>query len=316
MLMRSLFLIGCALLMAGCPHPSKTKSPMPVSAPLSHSLVRHPPTFTRVKVNGQFDVNLRTGVSHPRIVIHGNPLDLTKVISIVKNGTLYLSLAKPFPKFGHVHVQIDSQHLTGFEYHGTGDITGNPIQTSLLDLMLDNRRGRNIFRGSIGLRKLEIEGNGYTEITGINSPFLILKLSGKPKVRLGGTMNVSAIDIAKGASLTLYWIKSKVLTVRAKDNTFIQLAGVVEHLDVELWGTAQFKGRYLRANRAFVKTHNKSLAEISAVKRQHTLAKDISDIQFFNIPVMKADFMANNGAVLDMRDLGPPYVQEYDEYNK
>ncbi len=31
---------------------------------------------------------------------------------------------------------------------------------------------------------------------------------------------------------------------------------------------------------------------------------------------MKADFMANNGAVLDMRDLGLPFTQEYNQYNK
>ena len=31
---------------------------------------------------------------------------------------------------------------------------------------------------------------------------------------------------------------------------------------------------------------------------------------------MKADFMANNGAVLDMRDLGMPFLQENTPYNK
>ena len=31
---------------------------------------------------------------------------------------------------------------------------------------------------------------------------------------------------------------------------------------------------------------------------------------------MKADFMGADGAVLDLRDLASPFVQEYDEYNK
>ena len=107
--------------------------------------------------------------------------------------------------------------------------------------------------------------------------------------------------LVKDGRLSLYWVKSRELTIRARGKSFIQLAGVVDKLDVELWGQAHFGGRYLRAMRSFVKTHNQSVAEISAVKRQHTLASDTSDIHFYNIPTMKADFMANNGAVLDMR---------------
>ena len=116
--------------------------------------------------------------------------------------------------------------------------------------------------------------------------------------------------------LSMYWIKSKMLIVRGRGAAFIQLAGVADRLDVELWGKAQFHGRYLRANNAFVKTHNQSLAEIAAVNKQHTLASDNSDIHFFNIPSMKTDFMAFNGAVLDMRDWNMPLMQEYNQYNK
>ncbi len=315
MLMRSFLLMCCAFLIAGCPLSPEVKSPLPMAMPLSGQVVRHPPAFTRVKVIGTLNVNLRTGFRQPHIILRGNPHDLPQVITTVINNTLTISLRKPFPKFGPIQVDINSQHLNAFEYHGRGEVTGNQIKTRLLDLILDNN-GRTTLRGQLGLHQVMIIGDGYTEITGINSPFLMLKLSGKSKVRLGGLVNISALDIGKGGSLTLYWVKSKVLTVRGRNNAFIQLAGVVEHLDVELWGTSTFKGRYLRADRAFVKTHDKSIAEISAVKRQHTLAKGASDIQFFNIPVMKADFMANNGAVLDMRDLGPPYIQEYNQYNK
>ena len=106
------------------------------------------------------------------------------------------------------------------------------------------------------------------------------------------------------------------MVVRARDQSFIQLAGAVGKLDVELWGKACFRGRYLRADRAFVKTHDVSVAEISAVKRQHTLANDASDIHFYNVSTMKADFMGFDGAVLDMRDLGLPFTQEYTRYNK
>jgi hypothetical protein len=144
----------------------------------------------------------------------------------------------------------------------------------------------------------------------------LLNVSGKTKVKLVGMANLEYLELNDNAFISLYWIKSPTLTVRGHGKTVIQLAGMVNRLDVELWDKARFKGRYLRADRAFVKTHGRSVAEISAVKRQHTLASDKSDILFYNIPTLKTDFMAYDGAVLDMRDLRSPYIKEYDEYNK
>jgi hypothetical protein len=99
-------------------------------------------------------------------------------------------------------------------------------------------------------------------------------------------------------------------------NIPVTTAGAVDVLDAELWDESRFNGRYLRGQRVFVKTHQRSVAEIAAVKRQHSLASDTSDIRFYNLSTMRADFMAFDGAVLDMRDLGLPYTQEYNPYNK
>ena len=314
MFVRAFLLMCCVMVLTGCPHALNTKSSQ-ASPPSKIQQVRQPSIFTQVIVHGKLNINLRTGFTHPRLILRGNPTDLSQIITTVTNGTLHITCSKGYPKLGPVNIDINSQYLNAFEYHGTGQITGTQLHTSLLDLILDNQ-GPTTLRGQIGLHKLSITGNGYTEITGIHSPSMMVKLSGKSKVRLGGLVNLSSLEIAKESALTLYWVKSRVLTIRGKNKALIQLAGIVELLDVELWGTSQFKGRYLRADRAFVKTHGHAIAEISATKRQHTLAKDNSDIQFFNIPVMKTDFMAKDGAVLDMRDLAPPFVQEYNQYNK
>jgi hypothetical protein len=249
------------------------------------------------------------------MVLSGDPRDLARIVTAVNNGTVRISLKKMYPQYLSVHLEIDSQHLNAFEYHGPGPVIGKRLNTSLLDLVIDNQ-GLTILNGNIGLRKFVLSGNGTTEISGIKSPLLAVKLSGKQKIKASGFVNLTTLDLDNDSALSLYWVNSRALTIRGRGQSVIQLAGAVEHLDVELWGTSQFRGRYLRAQRSFVKTHDKSVAEISAVKRQHTLAKDASDIQFFNIPVMKADFMAYDGAVLDMRDLGLPFIQEYDQYNK
>src|SRR5690606_38096143 len=108
------------------------------------------------------------------------------------------------------------------------------------------------------------KGNGLVHISGVSSQNLQVSLQGNPKVQLTGMASLAKLNIDGGGWLSLYWVKSDTLTINAKKTAKIQLAGIVNRLNVELWGNAQFKGRYLRAQRSFVKTHNKSTAEISA----------------------------------------------------
>ena len=311
MFLRFFLIISCVLLVTGCPRSTAVYSP----AANNSQQMRQVPAFTRVDVKGRINVNLHTGYSHPNVILLGDPRDIANVMTKVVNGLLYVTLSSGYPRYGAVQVEIDSRYLNSFEYHGAGTVTGTQLHTSLFDVLLDNK-GKTSFQGQIGLRKLVVRGGGYTEISGINSPSLMINISGNSIVRLAGAVNLAMLDMMKGGRLSLYWVKSKELIVRGGGQSFIQLAGVVDQLNVELWGEARFNGRYLRAVRAFVKTYNKSVAEISAVKRQHTLASDHSDIHFYNIPAMKADFMANAGAVLDMRDLGLPFIQEYNNYNQ
>lgn len=314
MFLRYFLMIGFVLLATGCPRSSNVQTPVTYQKASSQQN-RQVPAFTRVYVSGILNVSLHTGFAHPAVILHGDPRDLAYVTTRVVNGVLRIMLGAGYPQHGGIQVDVNSHYLNSFEYHGAGFVTGNRLHTRLLDLVIDNP-SKSTFHGQIGLRKLDVKGGGYTEISGINSPYLMLNISGKSIVRLTGRVNLSSIDMQNDGRLSLYWVKSRELMVRARGKAFIQLAGLVDKLNVELWGNARFNGRYLRAERAFVKTHDKSVAEISAVKRQHTLASDASDIHFYNIPSMKADFMAYDGAVLDMRDLGLPFIQEYNQYNK
>ena len=312
MFLRSFLLICFVILAVGCMRSSDMQASDVTQISQQN---RNVPAFTRVYVDGALNVSLHTGYSHPHVIVKGDTRDLAFVTVTVVDGALHVKLREGYPRHGGVQVEIDRRYLNSFEYHGSGIVTGNHLRTSLLDVVIDNE-GKTTLVGRIGLRKLIVSGRGYTEIDGINSQSLLIKFSGNPKVRLAGFVNLTSLDMSDDGWLTMYWIKSKALTVRGHGKAFIQLAGGVGKLDVELWDKARFKGRYLRAQYAFVKTHGQSVAEISAVKRQHTLASDTSDIRFYNIPVMKADFMGSDGAVLDLRDLRPPFIQEYDQYNK
>lgn len=314
MLTRPLLLIIFALLMQGCAHKPAPQAPLPI-APGCTKQIRSMPVFNQVLILGRMDVNLHTGYRQPQVVLHGDPRDLAQLTTLVKDNSLRVSLTPGYPKFGLVSVDIRGRYLNSLTYAGTGQIRGAQLNTGLLDVFITNT-GQTRLGGHINLRKLDVNGSGYTEISGIKSQNLQISMSGKPHVKLVGTVRLSNLNLNGNGSLGLYWVKSDLLTIRARGKTFIQLGGVANKLDLELWGNSQFNGRYLRVKRLFAKTHDKSIAEISALDRQHTLATDASDIRFYEIPEMKADFMAYNGAVLDMRDWNNPAMEEYTRYNK
>jgi hypothetical protein len=166
------------------------------------------------------------------------------------------------------------------------------------------------------LHVLDIKGSGLTQISGISSQNLQLHLQGTPKIQLVGMANLANLNVEGSPSISFYWVKTETLTIRAREGSRIQLAGAVNRLDVELWGHAHFKGRYLRAQRSFVKTHDHSVAEISVANHQSNLATDSSDIYYYNLPNTRADFMAFDGSVLDMREWNRAVMRDYTRYNK
>jgi hypothetical protein len=301
--------------LAGCSH-NGPKAPA-AGAPSLGSVkqYRQVPPFSEVDVQGRVNITLHTGYKKPEVILSGDPRDLAQVRTVVTTSALYINLGTGYPRYGSVHADIRGQTLDRVRYVGAGFVTGSQLNTRFLDLYLQNQ-GTTKLAGNIGLQTLEVVGSGLTQIKGIYSNHLQINLKGNPKVQLTGFARLAKLDISGDAWLSLYWIKSDNLKIIGRKAAKIQLGGMVNRLEVELWGTAQFKGRYLRAHRSFVRTHDKSVAEIATVKHQSNLATDASDIYYFNLPTTRADFMAFNGSVLDMRDWNDPEIVDFTLYNK
>ncbi len=311
MLMRLICLLFSLSVISGYANPPTTVLPQGKKIKQQRTLS----AFNEITAAGAINISLHTGYSRPQVILYGDSRDLQQLRTAVRNNTLLISLGKGSPRFGAVKVEVRTRYLNRFVYQGVGTITGNKLHSGLLDLSITNP-GTTLLGGDIFLGKLRANGGGCVEINGVKGRALQLAMTGNTKVKLTGVISVSNLNLSGGGSLTMYWIKSNALKVRARGRAKIQLAGVVNKLDVELCERACFKGRYLRAQTAFIKTHDKSLAQVTAVKHQHTFASDASDIYFYNIPSTKADFMAYNGAVLDMRDWSPDPMKDYDRYNK
>ncbi len=304
------------LLLVGCASHHKVQSVAVVKQPpqrvQQHRAIS---AFNQIDAKGQINLNVHTGYNKPQVLLSGDPRDLAQTLVQVRYNTLYLTIGNGYPQFGAINADVRGLVLNGLKYQGAGTIQGKRLNTNNLDLFIAND-GATQLNGSIGLQHLTVIGNGTTQIDGIKSANLRIKLVGNPKVQLTGQANLADLDIDGNGWLSLYWLKSNNLTVKAKKAARIQLAGIVNRLEVELWDVANFKGRYLRAQRSFVKTHDKSTAEVSSVNHQSSLASDASDIYYYNIPNTRADFMAFNGSVLNMRPWDPDDTEDYNRYNK
>ncbi|ARG96337.1 GIN domain-containing protein [Legionella micdadei] len=308
--MRRFLLLLLVLVLSSCAH-----HPQILPATLKGRTEEYVvPPFTQVRAEGLINVSLHTGYKNPKVILHGDPRDLVDVLIEVKDGRLNIKIPKGHPHYGEVTAEVRAHFLNSFTYKGEGTIGGSNIHSSLLDLNIDNS-GQTTLGGYIVLRKLKASGGGNIQISGIHTQYLQLNITGKTKVQLAGVINVSKLNLEGDALLSMYWIKAPVLSVCQRGRSFIQLAGVVDRLDVELWDSAHFNGRYLRAKSAFVKTHDRSIADLTATKHQHTLATDASDIYFYKVSQTAADFMAYAGSVLDMRDWNRPDLNDYTRYN-
>jgi hypothetical protein len=273
------------------------------------------PNINEINVIGDININLHTGYDKPDVVLTGEPSMLDNIQMRVVQGVLFISIKDPTRHCcTSVSADIRTHYLNGLVYHGKGNVRGERLRANLEHVVIDNP-GTTILNGTIKLGYIEVRGKGATQISGIIAPHLRVKISDNSKLKLTGTAALRHLEVKDASWFSLSWLKTTTLIVCASENAYVEIAGIANKLDVQLWDSAQFNGRYLRARRAYVKTHDRSLAKMAATQHQHTLAKDASDIRFYNLPDMKTDFMAQDGAVLDMRAFSTPFVEEPTPYN-
>lgn len=321
MLLRTILIVCIILSSTACHHHRRVGSHvmpstlMPVMKMRPVTIERGVQPFNYLRVLGRMNVLLKTGCAHPQILLKGNARDVQQVFVLQKNQAVTVTLGSGYPHFGPVSAIICTRYLNGFEYRGGGVVKAPQLRSAALDLTIDNA-GPTEINGTIFLRTLKAYGSSNIVINGLTTQKLKVYTKGQPHIKLTGIIKLCDLDMLGDGYLSMYWVQSNYLTLRARGKSFMQLAGVANVLNAELWGNAKLNASFLRAKRVFVKTHDRSLAQITALERQHTKATDSSDIYFYKIPEMKTDFMAYNGAVLDMREFDAYVRHDYDRYNK
>ncbi len=317
MLLRHFILVMLLSLLVGCArfhmHPKATEA----KGSIPQNQVTYTAPFNRVKMIGPFQVNLHTQTRQSSFTLRGNQKDLDHVKWYVANHQLVIKAKREQdkPQSGVMYLDIDVPRLASFSYHGSGSIVAQSLYSSSIDLFIHND-GPTYLAGSFTLHKAAFGGRGKIRINGIQGANCTLILSGNTKVQIKGTFQLSELKMKNHAWLSAYWLKSHVLKIRMRDQAYAQLAGTVDFMDTALRDTARFNGRYLRAQRAFVRTADQTEADINVVEAQHTLATGSSNIYFYDLPDMRADFMVEDGSVLDLREWERPFFKEASYLNR
>lgn len=273
-------------------------------------------SFSAVRVLGDMDVHLHTGYRHSSVQIKTSSEELKKIQTCTTpSGILTIKYTKGTHVFGKVSINVYTHYLNGFSYHGKGTIIGEHLSANLNRLVIENE-GTTRLGGTLRLGFVEMRGEGFTEMRGVVGPHMHVKLAQKAKLKMTGTVGLRRLDMTDGTWFSLSWVQSPTMIVRLCGTAYAQLAGAVNKLDAEVRGLSQLNARFLQARRTYVKAFDNSLARIATTKYQHTLASDAADIRFYNLPLMKADFMAFDGAVLDMRAFNTAFVKQITPYNE
>lgn len=266
--------------------------------PNTTTITYHTPKFTKIKASGTMNLRVQTHSRGTWVRLHGDSRDLCHVRWSVKHNILTI-YSKQSDQHAPVDVIVNTPQLSSLSFDGQGTLTAKHLRSKQLDLHIHNK-GFSTLEGNMNLHHVGLSGSGRVEIKSRNNHAMSLFLSGRVQTKIVGLTNLKRLYMSGKSYASLYWIKSQTLEVTMTDNARAQMAGMANLAYINMDKNSNLNARYLRATEAFVKTHDAALAKIAVVTTQHTLAKDQSNIYYFNPATYETDFMAKNGAVLDL----------------
>lgn len=308
----------------------------PISAAVSTMGVRVS-AFNHLKVNGDFQVQL-IGTNGPNTVFLYGPNDSVRDIVVeVRGATLCISQIKNARYPRRVIVRIGVNQLNSIVQMGCGSIEGVGIhsndlnivtlapgnvylggamslhhvvnkgggiisvfgaRTNYLDIMTASGGSVNV-SGDVGVRSIVHHGRANINIIGAHSPDLSIRADGAGKVGLyGADIHLHRLVTRDAVRVFAYNVYSSGLYAYAYGNSVIGLAGFVSNLYADTYRSAQFQGRSLCAQNAYIRAHDWSHINISACNKIFAAATQNASVYFYGSPNIMSQFVNGNGLVM------------------
>lgn len=302
--LRRLLIPGMAamLLLSAC---SSQKTPFPAVQPGMKSRVISVMPSESISARGNFDLKIIADSHHHDVRVIADELSAhVFVANVGKDNTLFLTsgITEGYVPAHRPTVIVRTSQLMNLGYDGQGDIEVIGLHNELKTVKI-NTIGHFALRGRSRITDLEVDGQGSGTIENVKSTNMRIAIAGKMHVDIRGVAGISSIKMSDNAYLNCYWVDSMNLNILARHHAQLHLGGLVDKVIANVYDSAVYDGRYLRAQDAFVKTYDQARADIQVVDKQHTYAQDRSNIYYFSTPEIGNDYMAQMGAVLDRVDI-------------
>lgn len=224
---------------------------------------RHLPCFNAIDARGDFDLEINGSAYQQSFAVWDTAERLQKVKTTVENHTLHLVAPNP-SSVGRTKICIHLPYLKQLHYTDGA--------------------------ANIAIHRLK--------------PYqpLGMTLEGYAKVYVNGNVNLRQLVVGNNAQLSLYWLNTHDLSLKATDNARICLAGIVGTLETEASQASWINARYLRAAQVFAKSYNRARIDLHPTCALNALACDQSGIYFYRNPRFQAPYVQCTGSVVTMTD--------------
>lgn len=293
------FRVFCLGIMAILVSSCAQKSHKVVAKPIKYQTqTRNFKSFSAIKSEGDVNLVLEPSSSKFTVQLQGDPRDFQPTTTTVKNNILFITYPSYLTKHGPITALVSSKQLRMLKYNGNGNISAKHLSTSLLDLDLHVNGNVNL-DGKIALRKIVVSGKNKVRLKGISSKWLQVLMHDKVDVKIQGMMNLRHLEFEGSGTLGISWLNSSDLDLIGSGDAKVYLAGKAHYMHAVTDKNVEVDARYLRVTKAYVKARGHSIVRLVPIKELNAFASDHGHIYYYKSPKFKADYMAQNGAILN-----------------
>lgn len=295
------------------------------------------PDFSKIKVNGDFQVQIFGTYGKNSVHVYGSNDAVSSTIIRVQGDTLCLNQAKKVPPaMGQVIVRIGVNRLNSIVQMGRGRVEGIHLRTNNLSVF-SSGRGHVYLAGSMNLKSLVNVGGGCVTVFGANTPELDIKTGGsgvtsvsgnvgvrsivhhgrtdinivgantnhlkiladgQGKIGINGIANLCEVKARDGVRVYVYKVISPNLYVFAYDKAHIGLAGSTQNIYIDAFKNSCVGARGLCAGNAYVRAHNYAHVNIAAGNKIFAASTEHSSVYFFGSPNIMSQFVNGEGSII------------------
>jgi hypothetical protein len=147
---------------------------------------------------------------------------------------------------------------------------------------------------------LSVSGSAQVSSRNVRSDGLTIRDAGYGYIHLTGMVDLHKIVNLGNGYVDVSWVNSRNFTLSGFGQSYTRVAGISKNLYARLYGHAGLDATYLRAQNVFVSTQDYANAKVLPIQRLHAFANNQSNIYYYKYPRTKNLSTQEIGNVLQL----------------